>query len=117
MFRVLLSAALVAAAGAAALGCATTQRISLGCVPKDVMVFVDGRLLEGSPTSVKLRVDQPHTVFVKGGQYPSQMVVFESRQRDGKPVLDPADVCSQMKFVEMQPEVRVELESDEPPSP
>ena len=117
MPRVLLFAALVAAASTAASGCATSQRVSLECVPKDVLVYIDGRLLKGSPRTVKLAKDQPHTIFVKGGRYPSQMVVFESRQRDGKPVLDPSDLCSRVTFVEMQPEVRVEVEPDAPGTP
>lgn len=112
MPRVLLFAALVAAVGTAAFGCATSQRVSLECVPKDVLVYVDGRLLEGSPKTVKLAIDQPHTIFVKGGRYQPQMVVFESRQRDGKPELDPIDLCSRVVFVEMQPDVRFEVEPD-----
>jgi len=110
MPRALLCAALVTAAGTAALGCATSQRVSLECVPKDVRVYVDGRLIEGSAKSLKLTKDQPHTVFVKGGGYQPQMVVFESRERDGKPVLDPVDLCSRVVFVEMQPELKIEVE-------
>jgi len=117
MPRALLCAALVAAAGTAAFGCAASQRVSLECVPKDVMVFVDGRLIEGSPKTVKLAKDQPHTVFLKGGRYQPQMVVFGSRQRDGKPVLDPVDLCSRVVFFEMEPEVKVEVEPDAAPTP
>ena len=117
MHRARLAAALVLAAGAVAFGCATSQRISLECVPKDVKVYVDGRLLEGSPKAVKLAKDQPHTVFFKGGGYQPQMVVFESQQREGKPVLDPVDLCSQVVFVEMQPELQVEVEPDASPAP
>ena len=113
----MLSAALIAAAGAAAFGCATGQRVSLECVPKNVMVYVDGRLLEGSAKTMKLAKDQPHTVFLKGGGYQSQMLVFESREQDGKRVLDPADLCSRVKFVEMQPEVKIELEPGAAPAP
>lgn len=114
MPRALLSVALVAAA--AALGCATSQRVSLECVPKDVTVFVDGRLIEGSAKTLKLAKDQPHTVFLKGGGYPSQMLVFESRERDGKPELDPVDLCSRVALVEMQPELKIEVDPDAVPA-
>jgi hypothetical protein len=103
-------ALIYAAFAAAAFGCATGQRVSLECVPKNVMVYVDGRLLEGSAKTMKLAKDQPHTVFLKGGGYQSQMLVFESREQDGKRVLDPADLCSRVTFVEMQPEVKIEVE-------
>lgn len=112
-----VSAPLAFAAGAAALACATGQRVSLECVPADVQVYVDGRLIEGRPKAVKLPKDQPHTVFFKGGGYQPQMVVFESRQRDGKPALDPLDVCSRVVFVEMQPDLQVEVEPDAAPAP
>jgi hypothetical protein len=108
---------LLAAAGAAAIGCATSQRVSLECVPKDMLVYVDGRLLEDPPKTVKLANDEPHTIFVKGGRYQPQMVVFETRERDGKPVLEPIDLCSRVVFVEMQPEVRIEVEPDSPRAP
>jgi hypothetical protein len=117
MPRPLLCATLVAAAGTAVFGCATSQRLSLECVPKDVKVYVDGRLITGSPKTVKLAIDQPHTVFVKGGGYPPQMVVFESRQQNGEAVTGPVDLCSRLAFVEMQPDVKVELEPDAAPAP
>ena len=117
MLRARVSTVVFAAAVAAALGCASTQRISLACVPKNVSVYVDGRLLEGSPETLKLAKDEAHTVFLKGGGYQSQMLVFESRERDGKPELDPADLCSRLKFIEMQPEVKIELEPGAVPAP
>jgi hypothetical protein len=117
MPRAPLSAALVAAAGLAASGCATSQRVSLECVPKDVLIYVDGRLLEGSPKLVKLAKDEPHTVLFKGGRYQPQMVVFESRERDGEAVLEPDDLCSRVAFVEMQPEVKIEVEPEAPRAP
>jgi hypothetical protein len=117
MPRALLPAALVAAVGTALLGCATAQRVSLECVPKDVLVYVDGRLIEGSAKTLKLAKDEPHTVYLKGGGYQSQMLVFESRERDGKPELDPADLCSRVVFVEMQPELKLEVEPGAAPAP
>jgi hypothetical protein len=43
--------------------------------------------------------------------------VFESREQDGKRVLEPADLCSRVTFVEMQPEVKIEVEPDAAPAP
>jgi hypothetical protein len=103
---------LLALAGGA--GCASKQTVSLACVPREVTVYVDGRVLEGSPEDLSLRKDRPHTVFFKGGGYNTQMVVLESREVDGEPVLSPADLCKQVVFAEMQPEVRVELEESGP---
>jgi len=109
--------ALTAAIGAAAFGCATRLPVSLECVPKDVLVYVDGRLLEDVPKNVKLRTDEPHTIFLKGGRYQPQMVVFSSLQRDGEPALDPVDLCSRVAFVEMTPEVTIEVAPEAPPTP
>ncbi len=117
MLRALVAAALIAALGGISLGCATRQSISLECVPKNVKVYVDARRVEGTLKSLKLTVDEPHSVFLKGGGYQPQMVVFESRERDGKRVLDPVDLCSQLVFVEMQPEVKLELDPDAAPVP
>jgi hypothetical protein len=86
-------------------------------VPRDVLVYVDGRLLERVPKTLKLASDESHTIFLKGGRFQPQMVVFESLQRDGEPVLDPVDLCSRVAFVEMQPEVTIEVEPDAPPAP
>jgi hypothetical protein len=117
MPRLRRSTVLVAAVGAAAFGCATSQRVSLECVPRDVLVYVDGRLLEGVPKAVKLAKDEPHTVFLKGSRYQAQMVVFESRERDGGPVLEPVDLCSGVAFVEVTPEVTIEVEPETPQAP
>ena len=110
------SVALLAGAAAAALACASPQRVSLACVPKNVTVFVDGRLVEGSPSELKLSKDEPHTVFLKGGGYQPQMLVFESREQDGERVLEPADLCSRVVLVEMQPDVKIEMDREAPPA-
>jgi hypothetical protein len=94
-------------------GCAAKQRVSLDCVPHEVSVYVDGRRLEGSPDSVDLRADRPHTVFFKGGDYEPRMVVLEPREVDGRSELAGADVCSETTFVPMQPQVEMELEPTE----
>jgi hypothetical protein len=109
--RLLLALTLVA-------GCATTQSVSLECVPSQVQVFVDGRQLEGSPQEVELGVDEPHTVYFKGGGYQPQMVVLESRDVDGERSLSHAELCREVVFTEVRPEVHVEVEEeDSPPAP
>jgi hypothetical protein len=111
------SVALFTAIGAASIGCAARQSVSLACVPKNVSIYVDGRLIDGAPDAVKLSKDEPHAIFLKGGGYQSQMLVFESRERDGEPELEPADLCSRVKFIEMQPEVKIELDPGAVPAP
>ena len=93
-------------------GCAAKQRVALDCVPHEVSVYVDGRRLEGSPDSVELRADRPHTVFFKGGDYEPRMVVLEPREVGGRSELAPADVCSETSFVPMQPQVEMEVETE-----
>lgn len=97
---------------ALAAGCASTQPVSLACVPSDVRVYVDGRELEGSPRELKLPVKEAHTLFFKGGSYRPQMVVLESLERDGKRVLSNADLCSNLVFTPVSPEVRIQVAPD-----
>jgi hypothetical protein len=102
---------------AAALGCASKQRVALDCVPREVSVYVDGRKLEKTPESIELRKDQAHTVFFKGGGYQPQMVVLRSEDVDGEARLLPSDICTEAVFVETRPEVQIEVEprlSEEP---
>ena len=108
---------LIVAVAAAALSCASKQRVALDCVPHEVSVYVDGRKLEKTPESIELRKDEAHTVFFKGGGYQPQMVVLRSEDVDGEARLLPADVCTEAVFVETRPEVQIEVElglSEEP---
>ncbi len=98
------------------LGCASTQKVSLECVPSDVKVFVDGRELEGRPSELELSKDEAHTVYFKGGGYRTQMVVLESGEVDGEVRLSPADLCQEVVFAEMKPDVVVELEEEPAPA-
>jgi hypothetical protein len=102
--------ALLLAGSAAA--CAPRQRIPLGCIPKDVTVYVDGEALEPTPSELVLRSDRPHTVFVKGEGYEPEMIVLESAERDGEHRLTPADVCLQPRFVGVRRELEVEVEEE-----
>jgi hypothetical protein len=111
LWRPARAAALLLCFAGSAAGCASKQRVSLDCVPREVTVYVDGRALEDS-REVALRTDRPHTVYFKGGGYRTQMVVLESEEVDGKRLLFPAEPCREVAFAEMQPEVRVEVEPE-----
>lgn len=87
-------------------GCATQQRVSLACVPRDVSVYVDGRAVAPGTESVELSRKRTHTVYFKGGGYEPRMLVLESV--DSR--LSPPDVCSHTAFVPMRPSVQMHLE-------
>ena len=91
-------------------GCAPKVRVPLDCVPRNVTVFVDKQALEEVPETLELRADRPHVVFVKGGGYQPDQVVFEVREGEDGPELWPPDLCSQVRFVEMERELDIELE-------
>jgi hypothetical protein len=82
-------------------------------VPRNVEVYVDGRLLEDAPKEIELSKDESHTLFFKGGGYQSQMILLESRERDGEDVLENADLCSRLKLIEMDPNVKIEADPDD----
>jgi len=92
--------------------CASTQKVSLECVPSEVSIYVDGRELENDSGEISLGVDEAHTVFFKGGGYRPQMVVLESEEVDGKRRLSNADLCRETVFTEMQPELTLEVEEE-----
>ncbi len=74
--------ALLAAFTAA--GCASTQNVRIACVPRQVSVYVDGRLLEGNEAA--LRTDRPHKIYAKGLGYEPRLVVLEPEaDADGRP--------------------------------
>ena len=95
-----------------AAGCASTQKVSLECVPSEVSVYVDGRELDDRREQISLGVDEAHTVFFKGGGFQPLMVVLESREVDGKRRLSNADLCREVVFTEMRPELRIEVEEE-----
>jgi hypothetical protein len=98
-----------------AASCASTQQVSLECVPSEVQIFVDGRELEKPRAELKLGVDEPHTLYFKGGSYRPQMVVLEAQEVDGKRVLSNADLCQRLVFTPVSPEVRMHLDPDDLP--
>jgi hypothetical protein len=90
--------------------CAPKQKITLDCVPKEVTIYVDKEPLPGVPDSIKLRADQSHVLFFKGGGYESAMVVLESEEGEDGPALSPRDVCLELDLIERSRELRIEVE-------
>lgn len=96
-------------------GCASTQEVRIDCVPEQVRVYVDGRLLEDSTDRVELRSDEPHKIFAKGPGYEPRLVVLEPRaDADGRPTLGEGDVCMQLVPVGMGRELEIDVEKDVP---
>jgi hypothetical protein len=95
-------------------GCATsTQSIRIDCVPAEVSVYVDGRLLEESPDVVLLRTDAPHKIFVKGPGYEPRLVVLEPElDRDGRLHFDTNELCIEVVPIGQHRELEVEVERD-----
>ncbi len=111
----------VVAAVAALFACAPKQRIPLdACVTEQVIVFVDGRLLEHAPDSVELRSDEPHKLYFKRPGEPPHLVVLEAGSDDeGRPRLLPADPCRELLAVGLDRELTIEVDdhSAAPPRP
>ena len=107
-----IAAPLVGLGTAALCACATTQRIALDCVPREVTVYVDGRLYDGDRDAIELSTDEHHTLYFKSGLYRSQMVVLESEEDEEGRRLAPADLCTHVVFSEVRPEVQFEIEPD-----
>jgi hypothetical protein len=85
--------------------------VVLGCAANsEVTVYVDGRELGEAPDSIALRSDEPHTIFFKGAGYRPQMVVLNSWEEDGRKRLSPTDLCAEVAFVPMRPEVHMEID-------
>jgi hypothetical protein len=97
-------------------GCASTQTVSLECVPSEVVVYVDGRALDGRPQEISLGVDEAHTLYFKGGSYQPQMVVMESEEVDGDRRLSHPDPCREVVFTEMAPEVHFDVAPEDVPA-
>ena len=104
--RPLAALALLAAAAA---GCATTQNVRISCVPREVSVYVDGRLLEGNEAA--LRTDRAHKIYAKGPGYEPQLVVIEPEVDDnGRAAFREDELCVRVVPVGMGRELEVEVE-------
>jgi len=112
--RGLVAAAIPAGIVAILAGCAAKQAIPLDCVTQEVVVYVDGRLLAEHPELLELRADQPHKLYFKRPGYEPQLVVLDSREdADGRPRLEPRDVCAELRPIGLDRELTIEAE-DEP---
>jgi len=95
-FRLPVVAMLVAMLFAMVAACATKQRIPLDVAPAEVTIYLDGKQLARLPIELELRADQGHVLLFRAEGYRPERVVFFSRQRDGKPYLEPAEVHLQL---------------------
>jgi hypothetical protein len=95
-------------------GCiASKQPIPLECVPEEVSIYVDGKLLEDHPDSITLSRDESHKIFLKRPGYEPELLVLESLEGpDGKPVLSNADVCVELVPIGLGRELTLEGEND-----
>jgi hypothetical protein len=111
MFRTRLLAVLSASLCA---GCASSQTVQIRCVPREVQVYVDGRLLEGDETS--LRTDRPHKIYAKGPGYQPRLVVIEPEVDErGRGAFRDEDLCIEVVPVGMNRELEVDVEHGAPP--
>ena len=94
-------------------GCATKQRVPLECVAEEVQIYVDGRLLEGQPDAIDLRVDEPHKLYFKReGHEPRLVVLQPDAGADGTLRLEPGDVCVELVPVGLGRELTIELDEE-----
>ena len=97
----------------ASAGCAAKQTIPLDCIPEEVLVYVDGRLLEERPDALELSAGEPHKLYFKREGHESQLVVLDSHiDAEGKPQLSPADVCVKLVPVGVGRELTIEADED-----
>jgi len=111
----LRSPAALLLACALAAGCASsTQQVRIACVPEEVSVYVDGRLLEeGDGDVVVLRTDEPHKIFVKGAGFEPRLVVLEpSVDAEGRETLGPVELCIEVVPIGMERQLELEVEPD-----
>jgi hypothetical protein len=95
-------------------GCfASKQPIPLDCVPHEVEVYVDGRLLEGRPDAISLTRDESHKIYLKRPGYAPELLVLEPQpDADGRNQLSAGDVCVDLVPIAVDRELTVEGEND-----
>ena len=92
-------------------GCAPTQRVALDVGPEPVVLFVDGTRLEAVPPELELKATRDHTLFFKRDGYHSQLIVIRTREHDGDPRLEPAEVELRLRRIAVsEPEISVEVD-------
>ncbi len=87
------------------------------CVPEQVNVYVDGRLLEAAEADeLILRTDEPHKIFVKGPGYEPRLVVLEPRtDAEGHTSLGPDALCIEVVPVGVHRQLEIEVERGSSP--
>lgn len=106
---------MVAGATAIALGaaCASTQEIRVECVPEQVRLYVDGRLIEHPSERVALRSDEPHKIFARAPGYEPRLVVLEPHaDAEGRTTLGESDLCIELVPIGVGRELEIEVEED-----
>jgi hypothetical protein len=108
--RILPSLALATLlASTCAAGCASSQSVRIRCVPQEVRIYVDGRLLEGD--EAELRTDRPHKIYAKGPGYQPRLVVLEPEiDERGRSAFRDEDLCIELVPVGMSRELEVDVE-------
>ena len=77
--------------------CAARQAIPVRCVTHPVEIYVDGRLLEGTPALLELDTNEPHKVFVKAEGYEPQLYTFEPvLDAEGASIFERKDLCIEL---------------------
>lgn len=90
--------------------CTVRQSIPLDCVPKSVTVYVDGEALDEVPAELRLRGDEPHTLFFSGGGFEKRSVILDSRETEDGHSLEPAEPCRELRFEPIGKSVEFEVE-------
>ena len=95
-------------------GCATTQSVRIACVPREVQIYVDGRLIEGNEAA--LRTDRAHKIYAKGPGYQPRLVVLEPEVDErGRGAFRDDDLCIEVVPVGINRELEVDVERDGKP--
>ena len=85
-------------------------------MPREVQVYVDGRLLEGSEAS--LSTDRPHKIYAKAPGYQPRLVVLEPQvDEHGDSGFDDEDLCVELVPVGMDRELELDVEPGGAPAP
>ncbi len=91
--------------------CAHQQTIPVACVPEEVEIYVDGRLLDDVPEELTLRADEDHTLYFKGEGYRPELVVLRTNG-DDDPKLTPSELCVKPILLGMERAIEREIERD-----
>jgi hypothetical protein len=91
--------------------CAHRQTIPVDCVPEEIEIYVDGRLLDEIPDELTLRADEDHTLYFKGVGYRPELIVLRTDGAD-TPKLTPDRLCVKPVLLGMDREVEMEIDPD-----